>query len=275
MPESLPAYARTQLAFHRAFGRDLLRGVHGSSLPRRGAVLDVPAGDGFYSVRLARRLFPHGRVVAADISPAYLDRARRRVAGVERLAPVEFREADAYALPFDDASFDGVWCAESLISLDDPVQALREMQRVVKPGGAVVVLEADEFHHFLLNWPVSLELAVNAALAAATRAKYGTPAGLSPARKVRGWLRDAGLEPGPKRTIAADREAPFPPAVRRFLRLRFVEMRPLIAPHLSADSLADFDRATDPADAESVFRRADAELTCLVSLFLARRPVAA
>ena len=272
MADELPEYAKTQLAFHRAFGRDLLQGVRGAALPRRGTVLDVPAGDGFYTTLLARRLAPHGRVVAADVSPAYLVRARERVAKHAKLAPVEFREADAYNLPFDDASFDAVWCAESLISLSDAVKALKEMRRVVKPGGAVLVLEADEFHHVILNWPVSLELAINRAIAAATKAEYGTAVALSPARKVRAWLAEAGLVTGPKRTIAADRVAPFGPRLRRFLRYRFAEMRATIAPHLSPEELAAFDVAIDRRHPDSILQRPDAELTCLTSLFLARRP---
>ncbi len=275
MPDDLPEYAKTQLAFHRAFGRDLLRGVRNAALPRGGIVLDVPAGDGFYTTLLARRLAPRGRVVAADVSPAYLDRARARIGGHDRLAPVEFCVADAYALPFDDGRFDAVWCAESLISLTDPVKALREMCRVVKPGGAVLVLEADEFHHVILNWPVALELDVSRAIAAATRSEYGTAAALSPARKVRGWLVEAGLVTGPKRTIAADRVAPFGPALRRFLRYRFAETRAPIAPHLSAESLAGYDAATDPRQPGAFLQKPDAELTCLTSLFLARRPVQA
>ena len=275
MPDDLPEYAQTQLAFHRAFGRDLLRGVRGAALPRGGSVLDVPAGDGFYTTLLARRLAPHGRVVAADLSQAYLGRARARIARHERLAPVEFREADAYDLPFEDATFDAVWCAESLISLTDAVKALKEMRRVVKPGGAVLVLEADEFHHVILNWPVQLELAVNEAVAAAARADYGSAVALSPARKVRGWLAEAGLVTGPKRTIAADRVAPFGPALRQFLRYRFAETRKTIAPHLSPEDLAAFDVATDRCHPDSILQRPDAELTCLTSLFLARRPPAA
>ena len=271
MADELPEYARTQLAFHRAFGRDLLRGVRNAALPRGGVVLDVPAGDGFYTVLLARRLAPHGRVVAADVSPAYLARARARIARHENLAPVEFCQADAYGLPFDDANFDAVWCAESLISLTDAVKALKEMRRVVKPGGAVLVLEADEFHHVILNWPVTLELDINRAVAAATEAEHGTAVALSPARKVRGWLAEAGLVAGPKRTIAADRVAPFGPRLCRFLRYRFAELRDTVAPHLSAESLAAFDVATDRRHPDSILQRPDAELTCLTSLFLARR----
>src|SRR5688500_15771719 len=83
----LPGYGRSLRACHRAFGRDLRRAVRAVPLDRRGRVLDIPCGDGFYTVGLARRLFPDGRLVAADLSDAYLDLARRRFARVPRLAP--------------------------------------------------------------------------------------------------------------------------------------------------------------------------------------------
>lgn len=268
---TLPEYAKTQRAFHRAFGRELVGAIRASTLPRRGRVLDLPAGDGFYTLALARRLHGRGEVVAADLSPAYLAKAKERVAGRGRLAPVEFRQADAYELPFADDSFDGVWCAESLITLTEPVRALTEMRRVLRPGGSVVVLEADEFHHVVLNWPVALELAVLQAVATATRERTGSSAGLSPSRKVRGWMQQAGLTLGPKRTIAADRQAPFSPAVERFLRRRLAETRATVRPHLDPAMLAVFDEATHESAPGSIFTRPDAELICLTSVFSARK----
>jgi demethylmenaquinone methyltransferase/2-methoxy-6-polyprenyl-1,4-benzoquinol methylase len=64
-----------------------------------------------------------------------LEIARRDHAGIE------FLEGDALNLPFDDASFDASTIAFGLRNLADPVRGLREMQRVVKPGGRSVVLE--------------------------------------------------------------------------------------------------------------------------------------
>lgn len=264
----LPAYADELGAFHRAFRRELARTVR--AVPRRARVLDVPCGDGFFTAKLARRLHPDGSVVAADLSVAYLDVARRAV-GSERVAPVEFVKADAYKLPFDDESFDHVWCAQSLISLSDPVAALKEMRRVVRPGGYVFVLEDDEYHRVLVNWPVDVELAVQRGVAAASKEKYASAAGLSPARRLRRWLVAAGLRPSGKRTFTADREAPFSPAVRRFLKLRLGQTRDFVAKHLTPDQRAALDRAIDPADEQSVFVRRDATLTCLTTLFRAKK----
>ena len=71
-----------------------------------------------------------------------------------------FARADLRHLPIPDDSFDLVWCAQSLYSLPDPVDALRRMARAARPGGIVAVFENDEFHHVLLPWPVEVELAL-------------------------------------------------------------------------------------------------------------------
>lgn len=267
----LPGYAAALRATHRAFGRELRRAASALPLAPGDRVLDVPCGDGFYTARLARRLAPKGKVVAADLSDAFLAAARRRFAKVRGAAATEFAKADAYRLPFDDDSFRAVWCARSLISLDDPAAALAEMRRVLRPGGVVGVLEDDEYHRVLMNWPIDLELAVQRATAAAARAKYGTAAKLSPGRKMPSLFRAAGLRPRGKRTFAADRAVPFPPEVVRFLRLHLAETRAFVKPHLSPEHLAAFDRYADPDAADSVFHRPDAELTFLTTLFLARK----
>ena len=269
--DALPAYSASLRAFHRAFHRELRRAVAAVPLPPGSRVLDVPCGDGFYTAALARRLYPFGSVTAADHSDAYLDAARERLGRQGRTADIAVVKADAYRLPFRDGEFDVAWCARSLISLDDPVAALKEMRRVVRPGGLVAVLEDDEFHRMQVNVPVALELDVLRAVADAARERYGSRAGLSPARQVFRHLLDAGLRLEVRKTFAADRHAPFDPAVRRYLRAHLKETRDLVADRLPPAALAALDRQSDPRDEGSPFRRPDAELTCLTTLFLARK----
>ena len=270
-PDSLPDYADTLRAFTRAFGRELRRVVRAVPVAAGSRVLDVPCGDGFYTAALARRMYPFGKVTAADLSDAYLDAARATVATRADLAAVKFVKADAYHLPFDDGAFDLVWCARSFISLDDPVAALREMRRVLRPGGTVAVLEDDEMHRVVVNWPINLELDLQRAVVEATWEKYGSRSGLSPARHLRRHLMAAGFRPRRRRTFAADRQAPFSPAVRDFLRLHLRETRAFVAKFLPPGRLADLDRAIDPAAPDSLLCRLDAVLTCFTTLFLATR----
>jgi ubiquinone/menaquinone biosynthesis C-methylase UbiE len=95
-------------------------------------VLDVAAGNGNASLAAARRWCD---VVATDYVPALLDRARER-AVAERLS-IEFREADAEALPFPDASFDAVVSTFGVMFTPDQDRAARELVRVCKQGGKI------------------------------------------------------------------------------------------------------------------------------------------
>jgi SAM-dependent methyltransferase len=93
-------------------------------------VLDVAAGNGNASLAAARRW---AEVVSTDYVPALLERGRER-AKAERLN-IEFRTADAEALPFADASFDIVLSTFGVMFTPNQEQAAREMLRVCRPGG--------------------------------------------------------------------------------------------------------------------------------------------
>jgi len=95
-------------------------------------VLDVAAGNGNASLAAARRWC---EVTATDYVPALLDRARTR-AGADGLA-IEFRQADAESLPFDDASFDAVLSTFGVMFTPDQERAAQELARVCRPGGKI------------------------------------------------------------------------------------------------------------------------------------------
>ena len=95
-------------------------------------VLDVAAGNGNVTLAAARRWC---EVVSTDYVPALLERGRERAAA-ERLA-IEFREADAEALPFAGASFDAVVSTFGVMFTADQDKAAAELVRVCKPGGKI------------------------------------------------------------------------------------------------------------------------------------------
>ncbi|ROV92766.1 hypothetical protein VMCG_09079 [Cytospora schulzeri] len=109
----------------------------------RITLLDVGAGSGSISATLARELQPDGRVIATDVNPDILERART-VAEAAGVTNIDFQQADVLGrLPFDDATFDVTHCHQVLTHLPHPVDALREMLRVTKPGGIVAAREGD------------------------------------------------------------------------------------------------------------------------------------
>lgn len=95
-------------------------------------VLDVAAGNGNATLAAARRF---AEVVSTDYVAALLERGRER-ANADHLA-VTFKEADAEALPFDDASFDVVLSTFGVMFTPNQEQAAQEMLRVVRPGGKI------------------------------------------------------------------------------------------------------------------------------------------
>lgn len=98
-------------------------------------VLDLATGFGEPALRAARRVGAAGRVVATDLSAGMLEIARARAAQL-RLANVEFIQADAGHLGLDDGAFDAVLCRWGLADLPDPPAMLRDVRRMLAPGGA-------------------------------------------------------------------------------------------------------------------------------------------
>jgi SAM-dependent methyltransferase len=103
-------------------------------------LLDVGCGPGTITADLAALVHP-GTVTAVDASEDVLDQARQTAE--EAGADIRFAVADVHGLDFPDDSFDIVHAHQVLQHVGDPVQALREMRRVCRPGGIVAVRDAD------------------------------------------------------------------------------------------------------------------------------------
>ena len=108
--------------------------------PKRDGVpviLEVATGTGRLPLALLRQWDFHGRVVGLDLSRKMLSVARHRTAA--QLHRVGLIREDALALPFPDGCFDAVTCIEALEFLPNPWAALREMARVLRPGGQLLI----------------------------------------------------------------------------------------------------------------------------------------
>jgi len=100
-------------------------------------VLEVACGSGLVTLEVARATGPSGQVVATDLSQGMLDRAGKAAAAA-RLAHTSFRRLNAESLELDDGGFDASICALGLMYVPDPDAAIREMGRVLRPGGRAV-----------------------------------------------------------------------------------------------------------------------------------------
>lgn len=166
-------------------------------------VLEVACGTGIATRHLRDRLPPGARFVATDLNQPMLDHARRKLAAT---GGIEWRPADACALPFPDASFDAVLCQFGLMFVPDKAAALGEARRVLARGGT-----------FLFNVWDSLERNRFARIAHETVAGffpgdpptfYQVPFSLHREDELRPLLAGAGFEGVRIERLSCDGESP-------------------------------------------------------------------
>ena len=152
-------------------------------------VLETACGTGILTERLVARLRGQGTLVATDLNEPMLAHARSKLGDPAKL---EWRRADATALPFDDASFDAVVCQLGLMFYQDKAAGVRQALRVLKPGG-----------RYLFNVWDALEHNAVARIAHETAASffssdpprfYTVPFSLHDPTRVGAWLTEAGFE---------------------------------------------------------------------------------
>jgi len=126
------------LGVHRVWKRYF---VGTSGVKRGDRVLDLAGGTGDIAALLHERVGDGGEVVIGDINAAMLGVGRNRLTDRGLVRGLRYIQLNAEALPFPDASFDLVTIAFGLRNVTDKAKALREMRRVLKPGGRALVLE--------------------------------------------------------------------------------------------------------------------------------------
>lgn len=106
-------------------------------IPANGSVLEIAPGPGYFCIELAR--LGNFQITGLDISKSFVEIARNNAAKAG--LKIDFREGNASAMPFNNETFDFTFCQAAFKNFSEPVQAIREMYRVLKPGGVAVILD--------------------------------------------------------------------------------------------------------------------------------------
>jgi len=156
-------------------------------------VLDVGCGTGVVAREAARRVGAEGRVVGLDLNPRMLAVARR-------LAPeIEWRQGDAGDLPFEDGSFDLVASQYAAMFFPDPALALREMWRVLAPGGRLAVAVCGPLAD--AGGYAALAQVAESACASDVVELLRSPFALGDREQLAGLVRTAGIEGAAVQTV--------------------------------------------------------------------------
>lgn len=199
--------------------RTLVELLHADTLYPAGAiVLEAGCGVGAQTVTLARQS-PDARFVSVDISAESIGEARCK-AEAAHITNVQFHHADIFALPFEADSFDHVFVCFVLEHLAHPVEALKRLKHLLKPGGTITVIEGDHGSAFFHPDSAGARAAIASQVALQQQAGGNAMIG----RQLYPLLADAGfgnLQVSPRMVYA---DASRPELVDGFTRKTFIAM---------------------------------------------------
>ena len=128
-------YAKTtlkDLKRHKLMAKQLIEKILAN-----GQVLEIAPGPGYFCIELAR--LGNYQITGLDISKSFVEIARKNAA--EAGLNIDFREGNASAMPFEDNRFDFTFCQAAFKNFSEPVKAIAEMHRVLRPGGLSVIAD--------------------------------------------------------------------------------------------------------------------------------------
>ncbi|WP_068546201.1 bifunctional demethylmenaquinone methyltransferase/2-methoxy-6-polyprenyl-1,4-benzoquinol methylase UbiE [Thalassotalea crassostreae] len=125
--------------------------IDASGVRPGNSILDLAGGTGDLTAKFSKLTGPTGKVILADINSSMLNVGRDKLRDLGIVGNVDYVQANAEALPFEDNSFDIVTIAFGLRNVTDKDKALASIYRVLKPGGRLLVLEFSKPEHDLVN----------------------------------------------------------------------------------------------------------------------------
>jgi len=261
--------AASRLAVMDALREPVLRAaIQALDLSRGSRGLDAGCGIGQPSVLLAEAVGSGGRVTGLDLSPRLLVKAKDNAEKGSSRAGVSLTAGDIHRLPLASNAFDWAWSADCVgYAPLEPLPLLRELVRVVKPGGLVAIL-AWSSETLLPGYPL-LEARLRATAAGVSPFARGKRPELHFPRLL-GWLRAAGLVDTTVHTLAGGVHAPLMDDQRDALVALFQMRWPGVQAELAAGDWAEFRRLCLPESDEFIVYHADYYAFFTYSLFAGR-----
>jgi ubiquinone/menaquinone biosynthesis C-methylase UbiE len=259
--DALPAYAPMLAAYHRAHAVELRRCIEELPLHPGDTVLDMACGDGTYALWLAERVGPTGMVIGVDIAPAYLNIARQKARASSFPSVLHFERGSIDQLPLAKEKFDLAWCGQSLNSLPDPVETLRALRQVVRPGGTVAVLENDTLHQVIIPWPPELELTTRQAQLHSIKATENTSGVFATGRDLGAVFRAAGFASWRTTAYTTTRHAPLSEDEQTYLMWYFQDIKARVWSFIEPHDQARFDQLLNPQSDACLLHRPDFSVT--------------
>jgi SAM-dependent methyltransferase len=187
-------------------------------LPVGSHGLDVGCGVGLYALWLAEAIGPEGQVVGIEPSSARLEAARHLVGDALAAGRLELCQGDGTALEMPAQTFDWVWCGDVLHHIADPVAALKEFIRVLRPGGRVIIKESQVTQALFLPGYPELERQLQRAEMQFSRHEAGASSFQERRQRTPASMHQVGLSDISLRTYLVQRQAPLDAAAQAYIQ---------------------------------------------------------
>ena len=247
--------------------RDAIQALH---LPSGSRGLDAGCGVGLQAILLAEAVGSTGHVTGLDMSPEFLLYAEKRLNRSNLAKQISFKEGNVKELPFDKDTFDWVWSCDCVgYPVGDLFTSLRELTRVVKPGGIVAIL-AWSSQQLLPGYPL-LEARLNATCSSYVPVVKGKRPEDHFLRAL-GSFRKAGLVNSTARTFIGDVQAPLDHAIRTALISLFQMLWGDPQPGVSREDWGEYNRLCDPESPDFILNLSDYYAFFTYTMFFGKVP---
>ncbi len=261
-------YAR-KLQLFNAFAEPELRASIADLELRAGArVLDAGCGTGEAVAWLRAAVGESGVVIGMDLATAHV-RSARDIAPAATIV-----QGDMLHPCFAEGNFDLVWTVNAINHLHEPVAGIRILSNLLRVGGRIAIGQSSFLPDMYFAWDARLERAVNEAVRAYYRDRYGrSEREFTGVRGLAGWLQQAGLQGIGVRTRIIERAYPLDPADENYLLEAIFRgtWGERLRGYMDPEDFEDLMRLCDPGDGRYALRRADFHFLQSFTLAVATR----
>jgi SAM-dependent methyltransferase len=248
-------YSRKLRLFNSFAEPELRQVIAGLGLRPGMRVLDAGCGTGEAMNWLLDEVKPTGSVSGIDLSVAHVEAARLRAA-----PEIEVVAGDLLNAPLASASFDLVWCINTINHLHDPILGVNRLASLLRPGGRIVLGQSSLLPDMYFAWNSRLERATNEAVRQYYRDRYHLDEhDLTAVRAIVGTLRRAQVRKVTTRTILIERVSPVSATTESYLREAIFRgtWGERLRPYLTPDDYDELARVCDPEHSQYALRRPD------------------
>jgi ubiquinone/menaquinone biosynthesis C-methylase UbiE len=243
-------------------------------LPSGSRGLDVGCGVGLYALWLAEAIGPRGHVTGIDRVPERIAAAQRLAGAVLEADRLVFQHGDGTAIAAAHESFDWVWCADVLHHIDDPVLALKEFMRIVRPGGQIIIKESQVMSALFLPGYPELERQLQQAEMQFQQPETGGRSFQERRQRTLTSMREAGLSNLNLRTYLVERQAPLEAIAHDYIQQVVFERNwgERLRAFVDAATWAQRSALCEATSAQAILQRPDYYCIYPFCLFTARPP---